>query len=98
VTTIAEVLHRAADKFLWNGSGRNPIRIPTCSCFAVAAALGRDPEDYKPFGPVYTGLRRMGVDPFEIGLFDEFEYGPERQAARYAWLKFAAMIAEEQGV
>ena len=30
--------------------------------------------------------------------FDEFYSGEDRQYARYVWLKFAAHIAEEQGV
>lgn len=56
---------------------------------------------------VFAGLKAMGLDPGSTQLFKKLEkktYGgwynltPESQGARYSWLKFAAMIAEEQGV
>jgi hypothetical protein len=98
MATIAEVLHRAADEFLWDGFG--PIGTKEyASCLAICRAMGRAEWDtYKPYGPVFTGLRRLGLDPRTVGAFNEFEPNEERQGARYAWLKFAALIAEEQGV
>lgn len=55
---------------------------------------------------VFKGLRNLGLSTGSQRMFAEFEFNkygrseptPESQAARYAWLKFAAMIAEEQGV
>lgn len=51
---------------------------------------------------VKQGFKKMGLEPNSLIAFDEFyddyKITPESQGARYAWLKFAAMIAEEQGV
>lgn len=52
---------------------------------------------------IEQGLTNMGLAPQSTEAFKEFENSfhkttPESQGARYAWLKFAAMIAEEQGV
>lgn len=44
------------------------------------------------------GLILHPEDERDDGEFHEFPKGPERQAVRYAWLKFAAMIAEEEGL
>jgi hypothetical protein len=91
MTTIAEVLHRAADKCLPKGERDD---YSQCSCVAAEAAAGAlTPMALR----VSAGLEEMGV-PTDPGCFDEFEPGIERQSVRYAWLKFAAMIAEEQGV
>jgi hypothetical protein len=50
--------------------------------------------------PFFTdlGLILHPEDERDEGEFFEFIKGPERQAARYCWLKFAAMIAEEEGL
>jgi hypothetical protein len=93
VTTIAEVLHRAADEHLWDGSGLYPIGSEySCGAGYWASGTGRR------WTMVRAGLRRMGLDVNSYTEFSDVPHGPERQAARYAWLKFAAMIAEEQGV
>lgn len=64
--------------------------------------------DETPTGKrVFAGLKAMGLDPGSTRLFKNLEKKnpggrrdptPESQGARYSWLKFAAMIAEEQGV
>lgn len=48
-------------------------------------------------------LKSLGLilhydDERDEGEFNEFPKGPDRQSARYCWLKFAAMIAEEEGL
>jgi hypothetical protein len=93
MTTIAELLHRAADRHLSSaGAGGRDKEVESC-CAVIVAAQKMD-VDYRP---VWHGLQEMGVN-FSFYEFEEFPRGHERQAARYAWLKFAAMIAEEQGV
>jgi len=48
---------------------------------------------------VFKGLEAMGCPINSSDAFDDREvFSPESQQTRYAWLKFAAMIAEEQGV
>jgi hypothetical protein len=91
VRTIAQVLHRAADKRL---STDDTPMWRKYTCCAVEDEAGH----WTPLATrVLDGLRAMGCGG-GIDEFSEFAPGPERQAARYAWLKFAAMIAEEQGV
>lgn len=92
--SIADVLHRAADEFLWDGIA--PVMSQDYSCAALYLATG--PGWTYEYRVALAGLRNMGVDVGSYGEFDEFPEGPERQAARYMWLKFAALIAEEQGV
>jgi hypothetical protein len=91
--TIAELLHRAADRHL-SSAGVGGFDTEVESCSAVMVAAKKMNVDYHP---VCHGLQEMGVN-LSYMQFEEFPRGPERQAARYAWLKFAAMIAEEQGV
>lgn len=101
MTTIAETLHYAADECLWDGrwDGRSRGHISKYSCDAVHLAafdLGLSECKRKA---MFTGLRRMGVDTRGLLQFSDFVNDSRRaQGARYAWLKFAAMIAEEQGV
>jgi hypothetical protein len=100
---ISEILHSAADEWLkqcriW------PDSRSTYSCIAIALAI--TPRDYYPYRKIDTdiehrimkGLRNMGLSTDSLDEFTEFAEGEERQAVRYAWLKFAALIAEEQGV
>lgn len=106
--TIADVLHHAADNVLWTGGeseytyfkirGNNIRRF---SCDAVRRAV--EQLDYQgDYWKIAEGLTRMGVDTYACDAFRRFDYGQEfsveEQAARYTWLKFAALIAEEQGV
>lgn len=96
MTTIAEVLHLAADTFLWPGGVYCSTDDDNVfSCFAIERAAKHLQTRY---GPIKIGLRRMGLCTDSANEFNEFPRGTKRQAARYAWLKFAAMIAEEQGV
>jgi hypothetical protein len=48
---------------------------------------------------ILAGLKEMGCPTDSCDAFDDsFGFNKENQQARYAWLKFAAMMAEEQGV
>jgi hypothetical protein len=99
---ISEILHLAADKYLWDGSsgffhpnGRYWTEEYTCN--AVGAAI-QDLNAWYMESATFGGLVNMGVNTGSSFEFKEYKDDPQRQSARYNWLKFAAMIAEEQGV
>jgi len=105
--TIAEVLHLAADEFLWVGNDCYfSTTFNTASCLAINEAIEslfpiefpiENSQSSMMRETIMQGLENMGLDVDNIN-FGSFRYGSDRQGARYAWLKFAAMIAEEQGV
>jgi hypothetical protein len=108
--TIAEILHYAADKKLaskeeqcWGHGGTKE----KFSCYAVEEAVCDLYNRYEPFDIVrddlieriFKGLDAMGCPTGSIDAFNDCDsFNAENQQARYAWLKFAAMIAEEQNV
>jgi hypothetical protein len=109
--TIAEVLHLAADKYLAKDDEEyrtvNEPEKQKYSCCSIECAVEElYGYDTPILDDILDGLEEMGL----IGVscsFKEFEIAnhtivrtttPESQGARYAWLKFAALIAEEQGV
>lgn len=107
--TIAEILHIAADKYLWDGSGKfidSPLDKEEFSCCAIYTVVLNNWSSLQFAGcnplaadaMIDNGMRAMGLKPMSTKEFNDVPPGPKRQAARYAWLKFAAMIAEEQGV
>ena len=112
--TIAEVLHLAADEYLSPIEHLDDFFACRYSCESVELAawdLFQDWEDKKIeftefFYPIMIGLRNMGVETHSATQFRSLPYKvhnpsdgcDNRQGARYAWLKFAALIAEEQGV
>jgi hypothetical protein len=105
---ISTILHRAADKYLIScfADYTNP-RMNCYSCIAIEEALEdfyeADSDEFKKWlDKIHIGLREMGCDVKSSALF--LEYGdwlsvnPEVQGMRYFWLKWAALMAEEQGV
>jgi len=105
---ISDVLHLAADKYLayseleWLYSEK--LRF---SCDAIRSAINELDANYDSRNYLHevikSGLFNMGLIVCSCREFAEFtpnfeSVTPESQGARYAWLKFAAMIAEEQGV
>lgn len=109
--TIAEILHIAADKHLaskeeqcWNRGGTKE----KFSCCAMSEAVWylwnknyivscSERDDL--INRCSDGLEAMGCPTGSTNAFnDSGEFNAENQQARYAWLKFAAMIAEEQRV
>lgn len=106
---ISEILHLAADEYLYNGIAgcANPKNWSRrhYSCDAIDAAIdagarGGICDDLST--RIRVGLSNMGLIAASFDQFAEFEVvisrTKESQGARYSWLKFAAMIAEEQGV
>jgi hypothetical protein len=111
--TIADVLHYAADKCLLadnrytEGSGKEKF-----SCCAVHEAVWQlsftnvGVSEYDLKHRVITGLNAMGCDTGSASLFKQYGDMPDMyeninhkvQGMRYMWLKWAALMAEEQGV
>ena len=111
--TIADVLHCAADKCLAYDKRYTADGIKEkFSCCAVEGAIFcltgdlyvRDSMALRR--RVKDGLKAMGCAIGSSDLFkkygdnpDEYDYiNPEVQGMRYMWLKWAALMAEEQGV
>lgn len=109
--TIADILHYAADKKLaskekqlWNRGGNKE----KFSCCAVSEAVYElwDNDKIVSQGKrdelinrCTKGLQAMGCPTSSMVAFDDHGiFVEENQQARYAWLKFAAIMAEEQGV
>lgn len=103
---ISDILNRAADEYLapnlylayspeYNYDG-------TFSCDAVYDAIQELPisDDLPLIGFIFDFLESLGLQKASTNYcaFEEFEEGEERQQVRYAWLKFAAMIAEEENL
>jgi hypothetical protein len=104
--TIAEILHLAADEYLYHPYDPQDSEVKAYhSCVAFTLAIENHPyfknvsrKEIDDFDMrIERGLENMGLNP-RIHQFREFETDESCQEARYAWLKFAAMIAEEQGV
>ncbi len=102
--TIAEILHYAADNCLASEEsqywlyGGNKEKF---SCSAVEEAYMRLIGEYNSYeiDKIRKGLENMGCPVKSVDAFnDNITFVVENQQARYAWLKFAAMMAEEQGV
>ena len=105
--TIADVLHCAADKCLAYDKRYTADGIKEkFSCCAVEEAIFCLTGDLALRRRVKAGLTAMGCDTGNDTLFKKYgdnpdEYGyinPEVQGMRYMWLKWAALMAEEQGV
>lgn len=97
MSKIADTLRRAADEHLWDGVAiGSRTSAGNCgqaySCGAVWQCL----NNWDIHSPAIIHLHNLGVGV--SAQFEEFEQGPERQSVRYAWLMFAADMAEEFGL
>lgn len=106
--TIAEILHAAADKHLaakksesWSHGG-NKEKFSCCAMHEAVISLNSTftaSEVEVVIDRITKGLKALGCPVDSTDAFhDDFQFNAENQQARYAWLKFAATIAEEQGV
>lgn len=111
--TVADVLHYAADNCLLShsryGEGCSKEKF---SCCAVDEAIFRITGDFyigesgQLRRRVMKGLKAMGCDTGSSTLFKKHGDSPDDyniinhkvQGMRYMWLKWAALMAEEQGV
>ena len=94
---ISEILHEAADVYLWDGVAKHNYKNEY-SCDAVQTAAFVNGYRSLQIDDIKDGLKEMGLNTNGFGEFSEYITGVDRQSARHNWLKFAAMIAEEQGV
>ena len=112
-TTIADVLHLAADKYLVSFSrDEGPHPKEKFSCCAINRAILYincnlfSNESRTLRSHVMKGLSSMGCDVGSVKLFEKygdnsFDYytiNADVQGMRYMWLKWAALMAEEQGI
>ena len=101
--TIAEVLHYAADHTLPTTSNWHCAGGYSCDAMREAlhhfypCHLDQNKWDAR-HDQIIEGLKALGCNTRTIFEFNEFSNLDERQGARYLWLKFAALMAEEQGV
>jgi len=99
--TVADALHLAADKYLAANQKQRDRYKARYSCGAVGDACANLGVN---FGGVLVGLKNMGCDTTSSTLFHKygdnnfFSISEEVQGMRYMWLKWAALMAEEQGV
>lgn len=100
---ISEILHMAADEYLWDGCGPPPsgyAQNKTYSCLAISELLCEKNKGsfFYHEEPVFDFLKEMGIRTFSSLEFSEFKSAKEIQGARYLWLKFAALVAEDEGL
>ena len=110
--TVADVLHFAADKCLVAHSRYGEDRVERFSCCAVDEAIYKMTGHLYTFESlefhrrVMAGLKAMGCNTGSMNLFKKHGDVPSEwdninhrvQGMRYMWLKWAALMAEEQGV
>lgn len=108
---ISKVLHLAADEYLEDGSYKEPAKFSKrgYSCVAIEVAImdiydcsRNDVEDEKTepgklWLRIDSGLGELGLKTESTNAYSDF-HGTfeETQGARYLWLKFCALMAEEQ--
>lgn len=91
---ISEILHKAADEQLWDGCSRKVGKFEF-SCDAIKTVAG---WSSKEAFVAQRFVNELGVPMYSLNAFINFKRTEDRQAARYSWLKFAAMVAEEEGL
>lgn len=99
---MAKVLHLAADEYLATGDKYSDRSY--FSCDAVRSALlDFNMYETKEASDLFKTLTRMGVRTYSCSQFSEFQtednYPTEQsQGARYLWLKWAALMLEENAL
>jgi hypothetical protein len=111
--TIADILHTAADKYLVSNSRYEADHLKErFSCCAVYYAIRDITGNFYGFDSeilrdqVMKGLTNMGCKVGSHTLFEKYGDQPDVyesithdvQGMRYMWLKWAALMAEEQGI
>jgi hypothetical protein len=111
--TIADILHIAADKYLVSNSRYEADHIKErFSCCAISNAIFDITGNFYGFDSgilsdqIMKGLNNMGCKVGSHTLFEKYgdqpdvyeSVNPDVQGMRYMWLKWAALMAEEQGI
>jgi fructose-1,6-bisphosphatase len=108
---ISTILRNAANNYLWNGENYSQFAGKTALTEAEAAnSVNKCRLSCDTFNPYHNKsvncaemlkcknfLEELGLNAESYNAFNEFKVGEERQSVRYAWLMFAADIAEEEG-
>ena len=99
---ISEILHAAADCHLrYSLSGYPNYRVASeFSCISISLAVEKmikcPTEQSTTLARIKSGLMAMGLADVTRRAF--IGMGPRlSQSSRYIWLKWAALMAEEQG-
>ena len=98
--TIADVLHYAADHILAATKyeyHHKPNQHKYSCCAVEKAIVDLNVNKYE----IFEGLIEMGCPVTSLNAFNDRGYNnfyEENQGMRYFWLKWAALMAEEQGV
>lgn len=100
--TIAEILHYAADYCLHHDYYQYLANDWPCikqkySCDAIAEAVDRLNASKDTLDVIFDGLENLGLARATFNAFDNADEFNEVQQQRYSWLKFCALLAEEQG-
>lgn len=93
---ISETLRKAADEFMWSGWPKIAGNKEIWSCHAIQTVEGVQIGLHSQ-SPATMFVKSLGCNPGSGDDFDEFPEGPERQGARFLWLHFAALVAEDMG-
>jgi hypothetical protein len=94
---ISEILWKAANEHLWVAGDAMDERTEEFSCHAIARALHKNWRRHRQENhPAMRFVRQLGCDPDASGWSQAIDRDP--QGARYAWLMFASMYAEELGL
>lgn len=103
--TIADILHYAADNCLASTPddywvfGGSKDKFSCCAVTEACIKLQGYENYIEKSRLIKEGLENMGCPTDSLNAFkDNRKFVEKNQQARYAWLKFAATMAEEQGV
>ena len=94
---ISEILREAADVHLWHGEGR--LWDSCQESYTCCAVCNVDCSAIEQRA-VFRFLRRLGLDTESCSQFDDthFDDSAALQGARFLWLDFAALVAEDEGI
>lgn len=91
----SQILRETADRYLLDGTDIGiKFNVLSYSCIALVA----HPEVRVMEHPIFGFLTKLGCNINSCSQFDEFASGEERQGARFLWLHFAALVAEDMGI
>ena len=98
--TVADALHLAADKYLASTKYEYHC-VPNKHKYSCCAATDACIDLNIRWSVVIKGLENMGCPTSSLIALNDAGYdtfSEKNQQARYMWLKWAALMAEEQGV
>lgn len=99
---ISDVLHEAADRYLACSLEEHQAKYINKTLYSCTAILLGKTEETNYFPSAeFNFIESLGCptwdDPFS-DLFENDDSLELTQGARYLWLKFAALVAEDEGL